>query len=324
MKIRVLTSIGIAIVGIPLLIFSGHIVFPIALSILALIASYEMLRVLSLHKNYFISIPAYLIALALPMGSYLATNARILKYILLMALVFFAYLLYLLLGEGCHLVGLVGRSPLLATIGYSGVIPILVETLLATLVIGEVVVVLGMRLLGPYIVARTVHICHQMNEIEQIESYLLIGHIAIVLHRLPDAGGLVCRTLIVGHIHRTALVHPVAMPLARWAIGIGVTELIHPNRVKWQRVVQIVVNLLACLVGKVALGNLRNGRVSEATPRHSSARCQQGCNGQNCYNNLSHLIWFIVKLHSKLHPIDRQPLPSDDREYTRTHSHAPV
>ena len=95
MKIRVLTSIGIAIVGIPLLIFSGYIVFPIALSLLALMASFEMLRVVGLHKNYFISIPAYLIALALPFGSYIAGNERVIKYILLMALVFFAYLIYL-------------------------------------------------------------------------------------------------------------------------------------------------------------------------------------------------------------------------------------
>ena len=93
MKTRVLTSIGIAVVGIPLLVFSGYIVFPIALSLFAFIAAFELLRVIGIHRNYFISVPAYLIALALPLGTYFVTDTS--KYLLLCLLVFFVYLIYL-------------------------------------------------------------------------------------------------------------------------------------------------------------------------------------------------------------------------------------
>ena len=93
MKVRVLTSIGIAIVGIPILIFSGTIVFPIALALFAFIAAFELMRVIGVHKTWFISVPAYLLALALPFGTYFMKDAK--QYLLLVALVFFVYLIYL-------------------------------------------------------------------------------------------------------------------------------------------------------------------------------------------------------------------------------------
>ena len=55
MKTRILTSVVMAVVGIPILIFSKYIVFPILLSILALAAVFEMFRVLGFDKNYFLS-----------------------------------------------------------------------------------------------------------------------------------------------------------------------------------------------------------------------------------------------------------------------------
>ena len=94
MKIRAITSLGIAVVGIPLLIFSKYLIFTVALSLLAFLATFEMLRALGLGKIYYISVPAYLLALALPFPTYFMAGKET-TYILILALSFFAYLLYL-------------------------------------------------------------------------------------------------------------------------------------------------------------------------------------------------------------------------------------
>ena len=97
MKERVLTGIGIGVVGIPVLVFSRYIIYPIFLGLLAAIAVWELLRVFGLHKRYVISIPAYLIALAMPVFAhdYFVPNYEQKEYLLILATVIFAYLLYL-------------------------------------------------------------------------------------------------------------------------------------------------------------------------------------------------------------------------------------
>lgn len=95
MKVRIITGIVMAIVGIPLLIFSEYIVFPIALSLLSFIAVFEMLRVLGHTKNYFISVPAYLIAAVFPLLAFLVGADKKIGFLLSMAAAFFAYLIYL-------------------------------------------------------------------------------------------------------------------------------------------------------------------------------------------------------------------------------------
>ena len=95
MKVRILTSVGIAVVGLPILFLSKYIIFPIAFSLFALLAAFEMLRVIGLHKNYFVSIPPYIMALTLPFFSYFIRGDKVTGYILLMAGVLFAYLIFL-------------------------------------------------------------------------------------------------------------------------------------------------------------------------------------------------------------------------------------
>ena len=67
-----LTRILTACVLIPLLVlilfFSGTLVYPIAWAILAGIAVFETFRVFGRGKDFWLSIPAYLIALGLPFG----------------------------------------------------------------------------------------------------------------------------------------------------------------------------------------------------------------------------------------------------------------
>ncbi len=97
MKVRLLTALGIAIVGLPILIFSEYVVYTVALGILSAIAVWELLRVFGLHKSWAIAAPSYLIAFAMPAlthKSVVSSNGQT-DYILTLALVMFLYLLYL-------------------------------------------------------------------------------------------------------------------------------------------------------------------------------------------------------------------------------------
>ncbi len=95
MKTRILTSIGIAAVGLPILFLSRYIVFPIALAMFAFVAVFEMLRVLGAEKNYFVSVPAYLMALAFPICAYFMRDDRVIPYLACLAAVLFGYLIYM-------------------------------------------------------------------------------------------------------------------------------------------------------------------------------------------------------------------------------------
>lgn len=94
MKTRILTGIVMALVGIPILIFSKYIIFPILLSLLALAAVFEMFRAFGFEKNYFLSAPAYLIAVSLPIFSYYFSSEHTYSFILAAAATLFAYLIY--------------------------------------------------------------------------------------------------------------------------------------------------------------------------------------------------------------------------------------
>ena len=97
MKTRLLTALGMAVVGIPIIIFSKFIVFPIALALLSTLASFEMMRTFGVHKKLWLSLPAYIIAAAMPILAYFdfARGEGRLKFLLILAGVLFVYLIYL-------------------------------------------------------------------------------------------------------------------------------------------------------------------------------------------------------------------------------------
>ena len=85
-----------AAVSIPILIFSQYIVYPIFLSLLCLMATYEMLRVFKKEKCYEIAVPSLLLALAYPMAPYFVIGAAQPGYgLLLLVLGIFVYMFYL-------------------------------------------------------------------------------------------------------------------------------------------------------------------------------------------------------------------------------------
>ena len=105
MKQRIITAAFILAATIPILAFSRYIEYPIVLSLLAAIGVFEILRVLSLLREYLVMIPAFLIALAAPVLPYcvylfpreekVLSADEVRTCLMVLALVYFALLLYL-------------------------------------------------------------------------------------------------------------------------------------------------------------------------------------------------------------------------------------
>ena len=99
MKQRVLTGTLIFVLTVLLIIFSGYIVYPITLSLLSLIAVFELLRVMGVEKKLLLALPAYILSAAFPMIAYFVKNDAFLLYLLALAAAMFVYML-LLMGYG--------------------------------------------------------------------------------------------------------------------------------------------------------------------------------------------------------------------------------
>lgn len=95
MKQRIVTGAVIAVLLVGVFLLSEYVVYPITLALLAFGGVFEMLRVLGQHTRWILSIPAYLIALALPVASfYLMKDYDDTVAVLVLALALFLYLLY--------------------------------------------------------------------------------------------------------------------------------------------------------------------------------------------------------------------------------------
>ena len=98
MKTRILTGLVIAVLGIPVLIFSNLVFYPIIISLLAGMALFELYRVLDLQKKLVLTIPTYLIALVFPTLVYFVVPETVehLTVLLWEVLAIFFYLFYAL------------------------------------------------------------------------------------------------------------------------------------------------------------------------------------------------------------------------------------
>lgn len=70
MKIRIISSVVALIILVPVVIFSGTIVLPIAVAIVSLMGVFEMLRCCGVHKKYLFAIPYYIVAVVSPVLIY--------------------------------------------------------------------------------------------------------------------------------------------------------------------------------------------------------------------------------------------------------------
>ena len=94
MKVRVLTSIGIAVIGLPILFLSEYLVYPMAIALLSLAAMYEMSNLTGFRSKPFVWVPSYLLAMAMPLGAYFA-NADSFTYLIACGGILLAFLFYL-------------------------------------------------------------------------------------------------------------------------------------------------------------------------------------------------------------------------------------
>lgn len=70
MKKRIITGIVALLVFIPICIFSKFVIFPIAMGILAAIGVFEISKCIGLEKKFVLTIPTFIVALALPILRY--------------------------------------------------------------------------------------------------------------------------------------------------------------------------------------------------------------------------------------------------------------
>ncbi|MBO5375072.1 MAG: phosphatidate cytidylyltransferase [Clostridia bacterium] len=66
MKTRIITGIVAIALFVPVCIFSDYVVFPIVMSILSAVGVYEMAKCLGMDKKWALTVPMYIVALALP------------------------------------------------------------------------------------------------------------------------------------------------------------------------------------------------------------------------------------------------------------------
>ena len=83
-----------AVVGIPILIFSEYLIFALLLSLLSLFALFEVFRAIGLERRLVICVPAYLMALAYPILCYYLAGDHHIGMILLGAAALFVYMMY--------------------------------------------------------------------------------------------------------------------------------------------------------------------------------------------------------------------------------------
>lgn len=103
MKVRILTSIGIAVFGLPILFLSEYLIYPMAVALLSLAAMYEMSALTGFRNKPAICIPTYLIAVAMPIGAYF-TDANSFDYLTACGGLLFLFLLY------CHAYAVLKRG----------------------------------------------------------------------------------------------------------------------------------------------------------------------------------------------------------------------
>ena len=96
MKLRAITSVAIILSIVPLILFSHYIIYPIILSVLGVIAVYEILKVIGTVKRLGVSIPAYAFAAAFPFVPYFTRSEDMKGILLLFAAALFVFLFYLM------------------------------------------------------------------------------------------------------------------------------------------------------------------------------------------------------------------------------------
>ena len=98
MKTRVLTGLLIIAVMLAIVAVSNTVVYPIAISVLATIAAYEVLKAIAMKDKLLVAVPAYVITAVMPFLAYVLCNIlgkNESTFILVLAFVVFVYMMWL-------------------------------------------------------------------------------------------------------------------------------------------------------------------------------------------------------------------------------------
>ena len=98
MKTRVLTGLLIIAVMLAIVAVSNTVVYPIAISVLATIAAYEVLKAIAMKDKLLVAVPAYVITAVMPFLAYVLCNIlgkNESMFILVLAFVVFVYMMWL-------------------------------------------------------------------------------------------------------------------------------------------------------------------------------------------------------------------------------------
>ena len=95
MKVRIITGVCMGAVMIPVLLFSEYIIYPIFLSLLCLMATYEMLKVFKKERRPEIAVPSFLLAAGYPLSPFFIRNIDWQLAFVIMALGICLYMMYL-------------------------------------------------------------------------------------------------------------------------------------------------------------------------------------------------------------------------------------
>ena len=96
MKKRVITGALLIAVSLALVLLSDYIVFPISLSLLAIVAVYEILKVLQSKSKAALAIPAYILAAVFPTLAYFINKENALPFLLILSASMFVYMTWLM------------------------------------------------------------------------------------------------------------------------------------------------------------------------------------------------------------------------------------
>lgn len=96
MRQRTLTAIAIFMGTLATVLLSKYIVYSVVISLLALTAVFEVLKVVGVEKRFVIAFPAYLFAAAFPTLAYFVRVESIKDFLLIFSAAMFVYLLLLM------------------------------------------------------------------------------------------------------------------------------------------------------------------------------------------------------------------------------------
>ena len=98
MKVRIVTGVIIALILLPVIGFSEYIIYPIAMSLLALTALFEMFRVLGVVSDLYLTLPSYLFGAVFPILAFfmMRRGQAHFNVFSVLAMSAFIYLLYIL------------------------------------------------------------------------------------------------------------------------------------------------------------------------------------------------------------------------------------